>query len=230
MRAAINIVRLVNVMQQKWTQQGRRALRVGVGINSGNVIAGDAGFATRREYTIVGPDVTLASRLQAATFDLNAYIVASHATTEPVEDLYNLVPVSGIPLNGVRALMDASIVRGRKRNDSLILPKADAFANTILEEPEDFLEPQEVVPFDEPAKLSTPAPAATQTELPPPPPAPPLKTRRRPRPDEDLGGFGFDLPELRMPKSFGHDEGPIMPDPPPPRATYEDNDGPPLPL
>jgi hypothetical protein len=42
--------------------------------------------------------------------------------------------------------------------------------------------------------------------------------------------FGFDLPELRMPAEFGRDEGPIMPDPPPPRATYEDNDGPPLPL
>jgi len=60
-------------------------------VNSGIVIAGDAGFANRREYTIVGPDVTLAHRLQAATFDLNAYIVASRATVEPVEDLYNLV-------------------------------------------------------------------------------------------------------------------------------------------
>ena len=70
LRAAINIVRLVNVMQQKWTQQGRRPLRVGVGVNSGSVIAGDAGFANRREYTIVGPAVTLAHRLQVATFDL----------------------------------------------------------------------------------------------------------------------------------------------------------------
>ena len=50
LRAAINIVRLVNVMQQKWAQQGRRALRVGVGVNSGMVIAGDAGFGNRREY------------------------------------------------------------------------------------------------------------------------------------------------------------------------------------
>jgi len=50
LRAAINIVRLVNVMQQKWAQQGRRALRVGVGVNTGMVIAGDAGFANRREF------------------------------------------------------------------------------------------------------------------------------------------------------------------------------------
>jgi len=236
LRAAINIVRLVNVMQQKWSQQGRRALRVGVGVNTGNVIAGDAGFANRREYTIVGPDVTLAHRLQAATFDLNAYIVASHTTVEPIQDLYNLVPISGIPLNGVRALMDASIVRGRKRNDSLVLPKAEAFANTVIEEHfDDFLEPQEVVPFEDAAKMSAseeaPASAAQTALLPPKPSAtpPPLKTRRRPRPAEDMTTFGFDLPELRMPV-FGQDERPIMPDPPGPRATYEDNDGPPLPL
>ena len=242
LRAAINIVRLVNVMQQKWAQQGRRALRVGVGVNTGMVIAGDAGFANRREYTIVGPDVTLAHRLQTATFDLNAFIVASHTTVEPIQDLYNLVPVSGIPLNGVRALLDASIVRGRKRNDSLMLPKADAFANTVVEEHQldDFLEPQEVVPFEDREKLaggagtvSSPAPGPTAISSPPPPPPqsepPPLRTRRRPRPSDDVT-FGFDLPELRMPVAFGAEEGPIRPDPPPPRATYDDNDGPPLPL
>ena len=249
LRAAINIVRLVNVMQQKWTQQGRQPMRVGIGVNTGNVIAGDAGFANRREYTIVGPDVTLAHRLQAATFDLNAFIVASHTTVDPVQDMYNLVPVSGIPLSGLRALLDASIVRGRKRNDSLVLPKAEAFANTILEElgTDDFLEPKEVVPFEDQARLagggsalapapagaapvaSAPAPQNAPKPKPPRPDAPPLKTRPTRRAPERQP-FGFDLPELRMPVGFGHDEGPIMPDPPPPRATYEDNDGPPLQL
>ena len=248
LRAAINIVRLINVMQQKWEQQGRKALRAGVGINSGNVIAGDGGFASRREYMVVGTDVTLAHRLQAATFDLNAFIVASHNTVDPVQDLYNLVPVSGIPLNGVRALLDASIVRGRKRNDNLVLPKADAFANTVLEEPvlDEFLEPKEVVPFEDHAKLAggnapgtasaAAQTAAPRTPPPPPPPrppseAPPLQTRRSTRRSGSEGPqFGFDLPELRMHGFGSSDEAPIMPDPPPPRATYEDNDGPPLPL
>jgi hypothetical protein len=98
------------------------------------------------------------------------------------------------------------------------------------------------VPFD-----AVDESAAAKRPEPPPPPqppqipfpridavagdtAPPLKTRRRSRPDDAQQSFGIDLPELRVPSFGGTDEEAIMPDPPPPRATYEDNDGPPLPL
>jgi hypothetical protein len=164
--------------------------------------------------------------------------------------------VGGVPLSGVRALLDAFIVRGRKRGDNLILPKAGAFASTLVDDqqlPADSLDPEEMVPFDAidepkppkpPVTLPAPAPPAeplppfvipridtTDGDAAPVTPAatatPPLKTRRRPR-RSDPAPFG-DLPELNLP-SFGFDEAPIMPDPPPPRATYEDNDGPPLPL
>lgn len=227
LRAAINIVRLVALMQEKWLQQNRKALHVGVGINTGNVIAGDAGFAQRREYQVVGPDVALAHRLQGATVDLNAYIVASRTTVEPVQDLYNLVPVSGVPLAGRRALLDASIVRGRKRADPLILPKADAFATTVIDEHalEDVLEPLETVPFE---AVTEPATVPVR-EAPPAPP--PLKTRPRPRAEErSVERPNFDLPELRSGSLNVSDAEPALPDPPPPRATYEDNDGPPFAL
>jgi class 3 adenylate cyclase len=240
LRAAINMVRLVALMEETWVQQNRRPMRIGVGINSGNVIAGDAGFSKRREYTVVGPDVTLAHRLAAGTVDINAYIVAARATVEPVQDLYNLVPVTGVPLNGVRALLDAFIIRGRKRGDTLVFPRPGTFANTVLGgddatsiEP---LDPQETVPFDivDESRKPSAAPSQPAPETPPRPERADavLKTRRRPRPETEtpmVTPFGHDLPELRMP-NFGNDEGPIMPDPPPPRATYEDNDGPPLPL
>jgi len=245
--------RLVSLLRIRWEHQHRTPLRVGIGINSGDVIAGDAGFAQRREYQVVGPDVALAHRLAAGTMEINAYIVAARATVEPIEDLYNLVPVSGIPLPGLRALLDAFIVRGRKRSDPVYYPKAGAFANTVLDESllSDSLEPIETVPLE-----SFDAPPATRTkpEPPPPPPPPPEvpfsqpKTETKPpdaplvtrrvRPDDAPAAprkrapgepaFGPDVPELRIPSFGGTDESSAMPDPPPPRATYEDNDGPPL--
>jgi class 3 adenylate cyclase len=252
LRAAINIARLVAVMEEKWASQNRRPLRVGIGINTGDVIAGDAGFAQRREYMVVGPDVTLAHILQGATIDLNASIVASRATVDPVRERYNLVPVSGVPVNGVRALLDASIVRGRKRGDTLVYPKAGAFANTVIDDAgiAGSLDPHETVPFDvvaEHAGLAALDDPSVHERLPAAPgvaeTAPavpdaseysaPLKTRRRARPAttaEQQQQFGLDLPELRMPSFAQGDEEPIYPDPPSPRATYEDNDGPPIPL
>jgi class 3 adenylate cyclase len=236
LRAAINIVRLVTLMRDKWIGSNRTPLRVGVGVNSGQVIAGDAGFAQRREYTVVGSAVAFAHRLANATSDLNASIVAARETVEPVRELYDLVPVPGVPIAGQRALLDASIIRGRKRSDDLTLPRARTFANTVLDVHEipDFAAAPELEPIVEAAAFGLAEPPAA-----PPPPAPPPRPkspplRTRPIPHLPFGHSerrGFDLPELRMPLAFNHqDEGPIMPDPPPPRATYEDRGGPPHPL
>jgi len=228
-RAAINIVRLISVMHDKWVGQNRKPLRVGVGINTGQVIAGDAGFAQRREYTVVGSPVAFAHRLQTATSDLNAYIVVARETLEPVKDLYDYVPVSGIPLAGQRALLDALIIRGRKRSDELTLPKAGTFATTVIDGGADVELPDSL---QEHPTVAVPTEAAAPPPPPPTPEPPPLRTRPVARPAYDgKERRGFDLPELRFPTGFGdRDEEAIMPEPPPPRATYEDKGGPPLPL
>lgn len=174
----------------------------------------------------MGSAVGFAHRLATATNDLNAYIVVARETLEPIKELYDYVPVSGIPLAGQRALLDASIIRGRKRSDELTLPKAGTFANTVIDGAEAEL-PEALQ--ERPAAAAPPPPEPTR---PPPPDPPPLRTRPVARPAfEGKERRGFDLPELRFPSSFGdRDEEAIMPAPPAPRATYEDKGGPPLQL
>jgi adenylate cyclase len=216
LRAALAIVRHIVAMRERWARQNRKPFTVGIGVNTGEVIAGDAGFRDRREFTVVGPEATFAHRLQEAAFALNAFIVASRATCEPVTEEYQLVPVAGVPLPGVRRLLDAFVVRGRKRGAERFTVPVDALVETTIEpgETEAPLAPAAIVPV-------APEPA------PPPRVEPPVaRPRRRAAAAPDLG-----LPELRHGWSFpGHDEEAIFPDPPPPRTTYEDRSGPPLDL
>lgn len=215
LRAALEIVRNVVAMRERWARQHRKPFTVGIGINTGSVIAGDAGFRDRREFAVVGPEAVLAHRLQEAAFALNAFIVASRQTCTVVTEEYQLVPVNGIPLPGVRRLLDAFVVRGRRRGAERFTVPVDAMVETAVEPPPPAPQPH----------------AADVQSAPPPPPEPPL-ARPRPRPAPAASAAnGLNLPELRRGWRFGDDDAEsFLPDPPPRRATYEDDAGPPLDL
>jgi len=61
-RAAIEIQRSVRSIG-KGSGGNQDAIQVGVGVNSGDVVAGNLGSEKRMEYTVIGDDVNVASRL-----------------------------------------------------------------------------------------------------------------------------------------------------------------------
>jgi class 3 adenylate cyclase len=58
------------------------ALKIGIGIAHGVVVAGNLGTAERMEYTCVGDTVNLAARLQEMTRDLGLEILANEAVAD----------------------------------------------------------------------------------------------------------------------------------------------------
>lgn len=213
LQAALDVVRHVVAMRDRWAKQHRKPFTIGIGINTGQVIAGDAGFRDRREFTVVGSEATFAHRLQEAAFDLNAFVVASRSTCASLTEEYHLVPVAKIPLAGVRRLLDAFVVRGRKRGVEHFTVPLDALIETTIE----------------PAAASA-ADSAAEPELVsvPSAPEPPVARPRRRMAAPPPPGF---TPRPERGWSFPEDDAePIIPDPPGPRATYEDRDGPPLDL
>jgi class 3 adenylate cyclase len=63
MQTALDMMRTLGEMNRKWAEQGRRQVNIGIGINFGEVFAGNIGSDQRLEYTVIGDAVNVASRL-----------------------------------------------------------------------------------------------------------------------------------------------------------------------
>jgi adenylate cyclase len=62
-RAAIGMQQALRQLNVRWQLQGRPALAVGIGLNAGEVFAGNIGSERRLEYTVIGDAVNVAARL-----------------------------------------------------------------------------------------------------------------------------------------------------------------------
>jgi adenylate cyclase len=94
--AALEMQRELRKLNAKWQSDGRPAVRIGIGINSGNAVVGNIGATERLEYTAIGDTVNLASRIETATREINADILVSEYTYDAVRGLFPMERIGPI--------------------------------------------------------------------------------------------------------------------------------------
>ena len=99
-RTALEMVQGLKALDQEWLELGRPTLRIGIGINSGPVSVGNMGSSRLFDYTAIGDNVNLASRLEGLNKFYGTEILVSATTAQHLgNDFYfrevDLVRVKG---------------------------------------------------------------------------------------------------------------------------------------
>lgn len=99
-RAALAMVAKVAELNRELPQAQGRNLAVGVGVNSGPMVVGNMGSRLRFDYTVIGDNVNLASRLEGQTREYGVEIIVSKTTREMCGDdlqfrILDLIRVKG---------------------------------------------------------------------------------------------------------------------------------------
>ena len=88
-RCALDMLKRLKELHEKWVSEGTEPFSIRVGLNSGKVIAGNIGAVGKKmEYTVIGDNVNLAARLEGTAKVYGVTILASQYTYEPVKEKF----------------------------------------------------------------------------------------------------------------------------------------------
>jgi class 3 adenylate cyclase len=93
-RAACEMARVVN-------SEDEPGFRIGVGVNSGRVVAGSIGGAGRLNFSIIGDAVNVADRVESATRELDEEVLITEATARELSDAIELTDCGMHELKGL---------------------------------------------------------------------------------------------------------------------------------
>ncbi|HEX4567811.1 MAG TPA: adenylate/guanylate cyclase domain-containing protein, partial [Vicinamibacterales bacterium] len=97
---AVDMIHELGELNRAWAAKGLKQLDIGIGVNSGDMIAGNIGSSSIMSYTVIGDNVNLGSRLESLNKEYKTRIIISDATRTRLEGQYEMRPLGDVIVKG----------------------------------------------------------------------------------------------------------------------------------
>ncbi|MEY2820411.1 MAG: adenylate/guanylate cyclase domain-containing protein [Chloroflexota bacterium] len=111
-KAALQMLEQLKVFNQDQLAQNKTAIRIGIGIASGKMVAGYTGTHNRAIYTCIGDTVNLADRIEEYTKEALRPLLIDRYTCEGLSDQYVLEDLGKIVFKGKSQAVNVFAVGG----------------------------------------------------------------------------------------------------------------------
>lgn len=96
----------MDALNERNARDGREVLRYGVGVHVGDVMYGNIGSRKRLDFTVIGPAVNVASRLESLTKEIKRPVLFSRAFVEMASCETGMESLGPFPLRGLGEPVD----------------------------------------------------------------------------------------------------------------------------
>jgi class 3 adenylate cyclase len=102
-RAALDMIEMIELFNAERRAGGKAEIRIGIGIATGQMVAGYTGTQQRATYTCIGDAVNLAARLEAHTKTAGRSVLIDGAARAQLGDAFRLEPLGEVVIKGLSA-------------------------------------------------------------------------------------------------------------------------------
>lgn len=99
-KCAYELRNKVKEIKQRWIEEGKPKIDIGIGINTGEAFIGNVGTENRFEYTVIGDAVNIASRIEDYNKIYKTHILISENTYNKISQIVDVIKIREVSIKG----------------------------------------------------------------------------------------------------------------------------------